>query len=198
MEDLAGNNATPIDGDAMGPVARHATVAAATVLAVVSLGMLGWQRLTAPAIASSGSATLAGLTVELGSAEWVELGHVHDGQGGFLMPDQMMPGAPQGDQVRLGIRITLSNTDSGTREFSLVDEFAVVGGAETEPRRLSTDSIGLLSRLGAGAAVHGRLYFDIEVPGENDPPLYLRWTRDGDTIQIPVSIGTNAPEHDHG
>jgi hypothetical protein len=168
------------------------------LLTVASLGLLVWQRLNGPAVAAGDRATLDGLTTEVHTAGWVELGHVHDGQGGFLMPDQMMPGAPTGGEVRLGIDVTLSNTASGTRGFNLVEEFTLVGGTTGEPEALSADSIGSLSRLASGAAVRGTLYFDLMVPAEGSPPLYLQWNRDGETVRIAVPLDADAPGHDHG
>jgi hypothetical protein len=123
--------------------------------------------------------------------------HVQDGRGGFVMPHQMMPDAPGSDEVRLGISITLSNTDSQTQRFSLVDEFTVVGGVEAAPTRLRADSIGALPRLAPGAAVHGTLYFDLERSAQPHSPTYLRWVRDGKAVSIPLSIGGSPPGHDH-
>ena len=181
----------------MGLGARRVTLVAAVAVTCASLGVLAWQRLTGSTIADN-TANLGGLTVEVAAAEWVEMGHVQNGQGGFLMPHQMMPDAPRGDEVRLGISITLSNTDSRTQGFNLVDEFVLVGGTGAAPRRLRADSIGTLPRLAPGAAVHGTLYFDLTVPSSTDPPIYLRWVRDGHTVSIPVLIGAGAPTHDHG
>jgi hypothetical protein len=117
---------------------------------------------------------------------------------GFQMPGQMMPGAPDGGEVRLGISITLSNTDGETRGFSPVNEFAVTGGSRSEPTALSADTIGALPRLGPGAAVAGTLYFDVEVPSGEDPPLYLLWSRAGEAIRIALPSTGDAPEHGHG
>lgn len=172
--------------------------ASVAVLTVASLGVLAWQRLSGTPVAPGATATLGGITTEVREAGWVPLDHVHDGEGGFLMPDEMMPGAPTGEQVRLGVTLTLSNTDSGTHRFSIAEEFAVTGGVVTEPQPVRADNIGVLPRLAPGAAVDGTIYFDIEVPGEDDPPLYLQWTRDGDTTRIAVPLDEDAPEHEHG
>lgn len=180
---------------------RTSVIVAAAVLTIISLGFLAWHRLSAEPVATGTSASLDGVTTEVHEAAWVafDMGHVMDGQGGFMMPDQMMPDAPSGDEVRLGVTVTLQNTDDGTHEFNLVDEFAIIGGVEPEPRLVSADTIGTLSRLGPGAAIDGILYFDIVVPDAGDPPLYLRWTRGGDTALIEVPFNEDAPEHDqHG
>jgi hypothetical protein len=174
---------------------RTAAVAAVAVVTLVSLAALAWDRLAGPDIATDGSATLDGLRVDVRAAEWVPMEHVDPG---FQVPGQMMPGAPEGDEVRLGITITLSNTDARTREFNLVDEFTLTGGRGTEPVALSADTIGTLPRLGPGAGVAGTLYFDVEAPGDEDPPLYLLWSRDGVAVRIALPSTGEAPDHGHG
>jgi hypothetical protein len=185
----------------MGLRTRRTLVATvAGLLTVISLGFIVWQRVADQPAAAGTTATVDGITTDVREAGWIDfdMGHVMDGQGGFMMPDQMMPDAPSGDQVRLGITVTLLNTSDATREFNLADEFALTGGVESEPRPISADSIGELPRLGPGAAVDGVLYFDIVVPTPEDPPLRLRWTRDGDTVLLDVPM-TGEPEHsDHG
>jgi hypothetical protein len=176
---------------------RTALATAIGLVTAASLGLLGWQWLTgSTAVASGTSASLGGLTTHVESAGWMEfdMGHVMDGQGGFMMPDAMMPGAPTGTDRRLGVNLTLSNTADGVREFSLPDEFTLTGGVASQPVPLVADTLGELPRLAPGSAVNAVLYFDLEVPGADDPPLYLQWTRNGDTIRIPVPIAGNTPE----
>jgi hypothetical protein len=180
---------------------RTYIAAAVTLVTIASLGYLAWDRLSAPSVVTGTSATVDGVTAEISEAAWVDfdMGHVMDGQGGFMMPGQMMPDAPEDGEVRLGVTVTLQNTNGGTREFNLGDEFALTGGVESQPQAISADTIGEFSRLGPGAAIDGILYFDIAVPGTEDPPLYLRWTRDGDTVLIPVPLDDGSPEHsEHG
>ena len=57
------------------------------------------------------------------------------------MPAQMMPGAPTGNEMRLGVHVTLTNPQSRTAPFSLVEEFAMSGGLEPEPHPLSADTV---------------------------------------------------------
>jgi len=186
----------------MGLAVRRAPIlTVVAVLTVASLGVLGWQRFAGPPAVAEGSvAALGGLTAEVRSAAWVDfdMGHVMDGQGGFMMPDQMMPGAPTGDEVRLGVTLTLVNTGGHTHRFDLAEEFSLVGGAGSEPALPAADTIGDLSRLGPGAAVDGTVYFDVAVPGDDDPPLYLQWRRDGEAVRILVPLTEDAPEHQHG
>lgn len=183
--------------------ARRTYIAAAVaLLTIASLGYLAWNRFAAPSVATGTSATVDGVTTEVLDAAWVDfdMGHVMDGQGGFMMPSQMMPDAPSEGEVRLGVTVTLQNSNGATREFNLGDEFALAGGVESQPQPISADTIGELSRLGPGAAIDGVLYFDIAVPGADDPPLYLQWTRDGDTAKIEVPLFEDPPgEHEqHG
>jgi hypothetical protein len=122
-----------------------------------------------------------------------------DSQGGFQMPAQMMPGAPAGDEMRLGIALTLRNTAEAVREFNLGEEFVLVGGVIDGAVRLHSDTFGLLRRLGPGSAVNGVLYFDTTVPAASAPALVLRWSRGGETFDLGIPIGgaTHAP-HPHG
>ena len=174
---------------------RAAAVAAVAVLTLASVTALAWDRFGRTAVASGGSATLDGLTVQVRGADWVPMDHLDPN---LPMPGQMMPGAPEGDEVRLSISITLSNTDDVAREFNPVAEFALGGGARAEPTSLTADTIGTLSRLAPGTAVAGTLYFDVEVPGGEDPPLYLLWSRGGDAVRLALPEAGDAPDHGHG
>lgn len=184
----------------MGHGKRRTTFAAAiSILTVASLGFLLWNWLAGPPATAAGStARVSGLATEVHDAEWVDfdMGHVMDGQGGFMMPDQMMPGAPSGEEVRLGVTVTLSNPGRDTRGFDLLEEFTVTGGGLDEARPLSADTIGELGQLGPGSALDGTLYFDIEVPEPDGPPLYLHWQREGDEVRIPIQLPGEAPDHD--
>jgi hypothetical protein len=174
-------------------------IATVGLLTVASLSLLAWTKLAGPEpIAPGDTATLDGMSVQVGGSEWAVMNMVENSQGGYLMPDQMMPGAPTGGEVRLGVSVTMFNTRSSTLPVSLVDEFMVSGGLEPEPKPLSADTVGELRRLAPGSAVQGTLYFDVAVPEEADPtlpPLYLHWTRGGDTIRIPVQLPGDVPEH---
>lgn len=176
------------------------TVAGAiSALTVASLGLLAWGWFTGTTVTAAGTAAnLDGATVDVRGAEWVFMDHVDDGGGGFLMPDEMMPGAPTGDEVRLGVNVTLTNTRSRTHHFRLVDEFTMAAGEQPEPVPLSADTVGELGRLGPGSALHATLYFDVEVTDTDQlPPLYLQWTRGRDTVLIPVPTPGEAPVHQH-
>jgi hypothetical protein len=156
-------------------------------------------RFTAAAPSPAGSATVDGLAVDVHESGWVPMdAHTMDSQSGFQMPAQMMPGAPAGDDMRLGIALTLLNTDDRVIEFNLADEFVLVGGTIDGAVRPHSDTFGLLDRLTPGSAVNGVLYFDTVVPAPTDPPLVLRWTRDGETVDLGVPLDRSAPTHTHG
>lgn len=146
------------------------------------------------------TATVGGITTQVQPGGWVAMApHTMDGQSGYQMPSQMMPGAPEGDQLRLGIPVVLSNPTGLARQFHLLDEFVLVGGATDGPVPLHSDTFGTLNRLNPGAGVSGVLYFDTTVPGQSDPPLLLRWTRAGRTVTLAVPIGGATPApHQHG
>jgi hypothetical protein len=171
--------------------------AIALLIAVAGAGLRARSQAAAEA-GPPGSGTLSGITVTLHGAGWVSMdGHSMGDQGGYQMPAQMMPGAPEGDNMRLGIPLTLLNTEGGTRQFNLAEEFFLGGGRNDAPQPLHSDTFGLLSRLSPDSAVDGVLYFDTVVPGGGDPPLYLLWKRDGKTIQFAVRIGGGPPDHEH-
>lgn len=146
------------------------------------------------------TATVDGLAVNVHESGWVPMDtHTMDSQSGFQMPAQMMPGAPAGDDMRLGIAVTLLNTEPRVIEFNLVDEFVLVGGTIDGAVRLHSDTFGVLGRLTPGSAVNGVLYFDTVVPGPTDPPLVLRWIRGGETTDLGVSLGeADSAPHPHG
>lgn len=184
---------------------RTATVTGGvSVMTVLSVVFLGWNWFTGSTVTASGPiADMDGVAVAVESTVWAPMSPMDPtatDPSGFAMPAQMMPGAPGEGLVRLGVRVTLSNTTSGPEEFSLVEDFTMTGGLEAEPVPLSADTVGEVGRVGPGAALNAVLYFDL-VPAEDEdmPPLYLKWTRGQDTVLIPVGLpGNEAPEpHQH-
>jgi hypothetical protein len=178
---------------------RRALLAAIALLTAASLTLLGWQWLGAAPVAAGTSASIGGMTTDVGQAGWInfDMAHVMDGQGGFMMPDAMMPGAPRGDDVRLGVPVTLSNTSSRTIEFNVLSEFTLTGGGLADPIKPVADTLGNLSRLGPGSALDGVLYFDLVPPEPDAPPLYLHWSRDGGRVQIAVPFSDDDVPQQH-
>jgi hypothetical protein len=123
--------------------------------------------------------------------------HNMDGQGGYQMPAQMMPGAPTGDDMRFGVPLTLMNTSSQVRQFNLAEEFFLSGGRTGDPRVLHSSTFGPLTRLAPGSAVDGVLYFDTVVPAAGDPPLHLQWRRGGDSTRLAIPLlASGTSNHD--
>jgi hypothetical protein len=173
-----------------------AIVAIALTVAVTGV-VLQARRQAAAEARPVATATLGGLNANLGTAGWVSMdGHQSNDQGGFQMPAQMMPGAPEGDDMRLGVPLTLMNTSRQARRFTLADEFLLGGGRNDTLRTLHSDTFGQLPQLEPGNAVNGVLYFDTIVPGAGDPPLFLQWARDGHTVRLAVPL-TASEVHQH-
>lgn len=170
-------------------------VAAATAGVVLAVGPAsGSETPTAT------TATVDGLRVDVGVVKWVDSGHampIPNSGGGYQMPDQMMPGMPTGDDARLSIAVTLTNTADKARGFSLGEEFLLRGGAEAEPDLMTSDTFNGLPRLGPGQAANGVFYFDARPPGPDDPPLYLEWSRSGRTERLAVPLNGAVPQPHH-
>jgi len=149
---------------------------------------------------SGDGATLGGLSVQVGEAGWVTMdAHTMDNQGGYQMPAQMMPGAPAGDDMRLGIPLVIVNTSDEVRTFDTGREFTLVGGVSDAPVRIHSDTFGLLRRLNPDSAVNGVLYFDTKVPAATDPPLALQWSRDSGSLRLTLPwVGAGPASHPHG
>ncbi|XES00926.1 hypothetical protein HEP87_61330 [Streptomyces sp. S1D4-11] len=99
---------------------------ALTVVTAV-LGTALWhERQAAADDRPTATASLGGLDVVPGPADWAAMAdHSMDGQNGYQMPSAMMPGAPEGDEMRLGIPITLTNSTGSVRQFDLAREFSL-------------------------------------------------------------------------
>lgn len=171
-------------------------------LAVVVGGAVLWQYRKGQAAAQpAANAAMGGLDVTTGEARWAAMeDHTMDGPqgGGYQMPAQMMPGAPENGAMRLGIALTIADHGGGARLLDLEREFTLAGGGVGDPLTPHSDTFGPLPRLGADSAVRGTLYFDLKVPGPGTPPLYLLWNRDGKQRRLLVNLPDSAPEHQHG
>jgi hypothetical protein len=202
------------------------TVVAATVavlVGVVFLGMMLRER-------NAGAVTVGGLTLRVQSAQWIQM--EHGSQDGFQMPAQMMPGAPDHDQQRLVLAVTISNRGDRATQFRH-DEFALQApggqvvpmvaddmGGEVDPadafEGLSpaeasmslTDGRGAsgaasdlgTTPVGAGLGLDGTFSFDLPAASASQASsrgLTLLWSRAGEVVRVPVTIGTAAPEHHH-
>ncbi|RZS36331.1 hypothetical protein EV193_10712 [Herbihabitans rhizosphaerae] len=183
------------------PARRGSIVAAVVVLValvIAGAGVVATLNDSGDQTAST-SATLDGLTAAVREAGWasMESHNMDSGSGMFQMPAQMMPGAPEGDEMRLGVRITLTNPSRRIMEFDLADEFVLAGGTG-EPPRPHSDTFGRLARLNPGAAVDGVIYFDTIVPGPQAEPLRLVWNRGGREASLAVPLRGAPAGHPHG
>jgi hypothetical protein len=194
-----GLNTGSTTGVTTGVTARGRRVRAAVLVVALAFALAGGvqlvRRWTAPI---PGVVTIGGLSAQVHRAGWVPMeAHSMDGKSGYAMPAQMMPGAPAHEDMRLGVQLTLVNTDSAPIRFDALREFSIIGGAERAPRGMHSDTLGMLSRLGPGAAVDGTFYFDVKAPSGADAPLRLQWTRDGETVRIEVPLGDAPEPHPH-
>ncbi|MEU4564013.1 hypothetical protein AB0F72_37020 [Actinoplanes sp. NPDC023936] len=181
------------------PPSRRLIPALTLVLLAVAAAVAG---VLLPLAARGGTppaatATVDGLTAVPGAAEWALMdGHHMDGQG-YQMPSQMMPGAPEGDDMRLRVPMTLTNTGTATRDFDLAGEFSLAGGHAADPVPLRADTFGSLARLGPGSSVTGALYFDLAKPAAADPPMYLIWRHEGREHRLAVNLPGTTTDHSH-
>lgn len=209
-------------GRVLAVVRQHAVTAAAVavgVAGVVVAAGLVLPESAAPAVAV-GVAEVGGLAATVGGATWADMKDMQAGMvpmptgpqppaspgsigvppvpsagPGYQMPQ--MPGMPPEGQARLTVPVTLRNTGGQVRTFDLPAEFVLRGGRDDKPRSLYADTIGELPRLAPGTAVSGALYFDLEPPKAGDPPLYLVWTRAGESVRLAVSpTGVAVPHVD--
>ncbi|MFE2727639.1 hypothetical protein [Kitasatospora sp. NPDC059327] len=171
-------------------------------LTVVVGGTALWQYRKAQAAGRPAvSAALGGLDVTAGDARWAAMdAHTMDGPqgGGYQMPAQMMPGAPEDGTMRLGITLTVADRGAEARLLDLGREFTLTGGGVDVALTPHSDTFGPMPRLGPGSAVRGTLYFDLKAPDPGAPPLYLLWNRDGKQRRLIVQLPDSAPEHEHG
>ncbi|MCF2435716.1 hypothetical protein LV779_19125 [Streptomyces thinghirensis] len=122
-----------------------------------------------------------------------------DGQNGYQMPSAMMPGAPEGDDMRLGIPITLTNSGDEPQRFDLVP--GVLPGRRREGRRpeAALRHPGAAAQAQRGQRGTRRPLLRRGPPRAGDPPFLLTWTRDGDSRRMTVRMPGGTPEgHQHG
>jgi hypothetical protein len=171
--------------------ALTAAVAVALVfglVGVVFLGLMLRERKTTAA----GSVSAGGLTLQVQSAQWIDLEHDHED--GFQMPQQMTPGAPGPNQQRLAVEVTLENHSDSIRQFTQ-SEFAIEGPDGEISPMVSEDLSDKLLRPGLGLS--GSLSFDLPASSakQGNPRFFLVWDRAGEVVRVPVTVG--AASHTH-
>jgi hypothetical protein len=151
---------------------------------VVFLGLMLRER-----NAVAGSVSAGGLTLQVQSAEWVDMEHSHDP--GFQMPQAMTPGAPGPDQQRLAVEVAVSNRGSAEQLFS--DSEFSVQSLNGQAWPLMADNLSD-KHLGPGLGVTGSLTFDLPAASvdEANKGLFLLWSRAGKVVRVPVTVGGTA------
>lgn len=176
---------------------------AALLVAVVGAGELAAMLRARSAPIATDTATLGGLTIHLNRVEWVSFDSDDptlmdpSATGGYQMPAQMMPDMPAEGDARLNLEITLEDRTGQARKLDTAGEFSLGGGKGDQSWKLQGDTFGDLGRLNPGNAVDGKLFFDLKAPAKDDPPLYLKWQRGGDTVRILLTPGGKPSEHHH-
>jgi hypothetical protein len=118
---------------------------------------------------------------------------------GYSMPSSMMPGMQKTGDNRLHLEFDLGNTTSSVQSYSM-SEFRVVAPGGQSWKLSSTGGIGhavpIETVLQPGFRTTVDAYFDI--PAKQSKNLTVRWSRDGATVDIPVSTnGTLPSPHIH-
>lgn len=177
---------------------------AALVVTVLGAGELAAMLRARSAPLATDTISLGGLTIQIDSVTWVPFDTgdptILDPStaGGYQMPAQMMPGMPADGQGRLNIQVTLSDPGGSARTLNTAGEFRLGGGGKGDAGwKLQGDTFGGLKRVNPGNAVDGKLFFDLQPPTKQDPPLYLRWRRGGDTARLLLVPGGTAATHHH-
>ncbi|HEU5475936.1 MAG TPA: hypothetical protein VFV67_35370 [Actinophytocola sp.] len=175
------------------------------VLAALALAVVGGVQLFAapnsePMVEAGPVATMDSLTTQVETATWTEMDHDMSGTTpGYQMPAGMMPGMPEGDDQRLAVQVTVTNTSSGTRPMRPAEEFTLRAGKDGRSIPAQTDTFSELPRLPAGNAVKGILFFDLP-PADLAESAWIEWKR-GDKITrlaLPMDTASGGHGHSHG
>jgi hypothetical protein len=114
---------------------------------------------------------------------------------GFQMAQSMMPGMQTVDNDRLRLEVTLRNSTSDAQQYTMSDFHVVAPSGQTWG---IADDGGNTSQkqatLGPGFSATVDLYFDI--PTTQSKNLSIVWSRDGSTVEIPVTSAKPSP-HTH-
>jgi hypothetical protein len=173
------------------------------LLAAIALTAFGVSRLLgafASPPAAGDVANVDSLTARVTTAEWTKMDHDMSGNApGYQMPPAMMPGMPSGEDQRLAVALTVTNTSGDTRAIRAAKEFSLVAGKEGKRWQPASDTFGELPRLAGGNAVSGMLFFDLPPAELVDSPAWIEWSHDGVTTRLTVPMGgvISGPGHSH-
>jgi len=183
------------------PLRRLLTVIVVIVASAVAL--VGVIRIVATPDATAAAvdqATVDSLTARVAKAGWTAMDHDMAGDAtGYQMPPAMMPGMPDGDDQRLSVSVTVTNTSDETRPLRPDKEFVLRAGKDGKPLTAHSDTFGDLPRLAPHNAVTGILFFDLPPAELTGAPAWLEWTHDGTAYRLTIPMdGVNAPpSHSH-
>jgi hypothetical protein len=178
-------------------------VLGASVLAVAGLGqfVLGWGQGLKPATAHPEALVVAadGVAANVRGARWIAHDHNADtGTGpGYQMPLSMMPGMPADGQTRLAISVTVTNTEGAGRPIDPAGEFTLADAATGERWQPSADTFDGLSRLPAGNAADGVVFFDVPGSDLGQRRFYIDWKHGRERAQLAVQPGQDSAPHSH-
>lgn len=183
------------------PPTRRARIVFVVVV-TLAVTVLGVGRLVmasgSPAVTMA-LATIDGMTAQVTTAGWISMDHEMDESPGYAMPDSMMPGMPTGDDQRLSVTVTVTNTSAETKPLRPIEDFKLRVGATGKEWAPKADTFGSLPRLAPNNAVSGILFFDLPPAELGDSQLWIEWTHSGDEANLTLPLGPAGedPGHSH-
>jgi hypothetical protein len=183
--------------------AHRLLVVGASVLALAGLGqlVLGWLPIGKPAAASPEPVAVAadGVAANVREARWIAHDHnAETGTGpGYQMPLSMMPGMPADGQTRFAISVTVTNTEGAGRAIDPAGEFTLRDAATEESWQPSADTFDGLSRLAAGNAADGVLFFDVPESDQGQRRFFVDWKHARERMRLAVQSGQDSAPHSH-
>ncbi|HEV2783746.1 MAG TPA: hypothetical protein VGX25_30535 [Actinophytocola sp.] len=174
------------------------------LVAAVGLAVFGVSRFLAALDtppAAGEVASVDGLTAAVTTASWTKMDHDMSSNAapGFQMPPAMMPNMPQGDDQRLALSVTVTNTSGDTRPIRATEEFTLRAGKDGRQWTPTADTFGDLPRLAPRNAVTGVLFFDLPPAELAAGPAWVEWSHGDATTRLTIPLdGVNAgPGHSH-
>lgn len=169
-------------------------------LAVAAFGVVRlFAALDAPSAVAS-QASMDSLTAQVSAAQWTKMDHDMSANApGYQMPPAMMPGMPTGDDQRLAVTVTVTNTSDATRPVKPGKEFILHAGKQGRTWAPHSDTFGDLPRLAPHNEVKGVLFFDLPPAELADSAVWIEWTHGDATssLTIPMDGVSAGPSHSH-
>jgi hypothetical protein len=184
----------------MSPPRIRLLIIIVAALAVAAFGLLRLFSASDSPRAAAGQATVDSLIAQVNTAEWAKMDHdMSKDAPGYQMPPAMMPGMPQGDDQRLAVTVTVTNTSDQTRPVKPGSEFILHAGNQGRTWAPHSHTFGDLPRLAPRNAVKGVLYFDLPPAELRDGPAWIEWTHGeaASSLTIPMDGVGGDPGHSH-